>query len=126
MTTEWVDGKSRQRYLASLGGVYAVSGSLRAAIAAQYPDVVIDWAAIDCALAVGPPGSQPLPATAWDWAYVEHLLREWAATGPEVFPNERATVQAAAAVLQAWRVRTGGGSVPIPHFGPGTPDPAHE
>ncbi len=83
-------------------------------LVAQYPDVAIDWAAIDRTLAAGPRGSQPLTATAWEWAQVEHLLREWAATGPAVFPNERATMQAAAAVLQSWRVRTGGGSIPDP------------
>jgi len=105
MITEWVQGKSRQRYLASLGGAYAVSGSVRATIEARYPDVAIDWAGIDQALAAGPPGNAPLSPLAWDWSQVEHQLREWAATGPAVFPNERGTLLAAAAVLQAWRAR---------------------
>ncbi len=105
MTTEWVTGKSRQRYLTSLGGAYAVAASVRTAIEARYPDVVVDWAAIDRALAAGPPGSRPLTPDEWNWAQVEHRLRDWATTGPEGFPNERATLLAAAAVLQSWRAR---------------------
>lgn len=105
MTTEWVQGKSRQRYLASLGGAYAVSASAQAALEARYPDVLFDWAAIDHALAAGPPGSHPLTPEAWTWAAVEHHLRDWAMTGPLEDPHQRATLLAAAAVLQSWRAR---------------------
>ena len=55
MVTVWVEGKSRQRYLGSLGGVYSVQTATRAAFEARYPDLVFDWAAIDHVLAAGPP-----------------------------------------------------------------------
>ncbi|PSR32103.1 MAG: hypothetical protein C7B46_15895 [Sulfobacillus benefaciens] len=79
MITEWVQGQSRQRYLASLGGAYAVSESVRATIETRYPAVTIDWAVIDQTLAAGPSGTPLLSPLAWDWSPVEHQLREWAA-----------------------------------------------
>ena len=105
MTTVWSDGHKRQRYLASLGGAYAVSLAQRAALEARFPEVPFDWAAIDRALTAGPPGSRPPTAEMWDWAHMEHLLRDWAATGPAVYPDERPALLAAAAVLQSWRAR---------------------
>ena len=60
MTTERRHGQSVQRYLASLGGAYAVSPPQRAAITLRYPTVPIDWAAIDDALAAGPSAPRAL------------------------------------------------------------------
>jgi len=104
MVTEWVEGKSRQRYLGSLGGDYAVSNTTRSLFAARYPDLIIDWAAIDQTLAAGPPGSHPLSPDAWDWATVEHRLRDWA-DRPEASTQDRSTLVAAAYVLQRWRAQ---------------------
>lgn len=103
MATVWIAGKNRHRYLASLGGVYSVSAGTRAAVSANYPDLHIDWAAIDRALAQGPPGTRPLPPEAWDWAAVEHQLRDWAVQ-EEVLACERRTLEEAAEILQSWRV----------------------
>ncbi len=104
MVTEWIEGKHRQRYIESLGGVYSVSASMRAVLAARYPDLRIDWAAIDHALAQGPPGTRPLAPEAWDFAAVEHHLRDWA-LGGEGLPSERGALEEAANILQIWRVR---------------------
>ncbi len=105
MVTDHHAGKTTQRYLGSLGGAYAVTASERARIAARHPDVVVDWAAIDDALAAGPPGSPPLTVGEWDAARVEHQLREWTTTLADLEPMERQTLTAAAAVLQLWRAR---------------------
>ena len=102
MVTVWVEGKSRQRYLGSLGGVYSVQTATRAAFEARHPDLVFDWAAIDHALAAGPPATPSLPPDAWDWATVEHTLRTWAASS-EGREWERSALETAADVLREWR-----------------------
>lgn len=111
MVTDHHAGKTTQRYLGSLGGAYAVTASERVRIAERHPDVVVDWSAIDDALAAGPPGSRPLTPEEWDAARVEHPLREWTITLADLQPMERQTLTAAAAVLQLWRARQPG-SVP--------------
>lgn len=108
MVTDHHAGKTTQRYLGSLGGAYAASLSDRARIAERHPDVVVDWAAIDDALAAGPPGSRSLTAEEWDAARVEHQLRQWTTTLTNLQPRERNTLTAAAAVLQLWRARQTG------------------
>ncbi len=108
MITDHHAGKTTQRYLGSLGGAYAVTASERARITNRHPDVVIDWSAIDDALAAGPLGSRPLTAEEWDAARVEHQLREWTITIADLQPMERQTLTAAAAVLQLWRARQPG------------------
>lgn len=105
MVTQHHAGKTTQRYLGSLGGAYAVSASERARMEARHPDVAIDWAIIDEALAAGPPGSRPLTPEAWDAARVEHHLRTWSATLSDLAPEERRALAAAAATLQSWRTR---------------------
>ena len=47
---------------------------MRRAITDRYPDLPIDWAAIDRTLAQGPPGTPSLAPDAEDWAAVEHHL----------------------------------------------------
>ncbi len=105
MVTDPDAGKTTQRYLGSLGGAYAVTASERARITERHPDVVVDWSAIDDALAAGPPGSRPLTVEEWDTARVEHQLREWSTTLADLQPMERQTLTAAASVLQLWRAR---------------------
>lgn len=102
LATVWVDGKNRQRYLGSLGGVYSATTAMRARFEARYPTLHFDGAAIDRALAAGPPNTPSLPAVAWDWAAVEHVLRDWAAS-PEGTAGERTTLERAANVLREWR-----------------------
>ena len=69
---------------------------------------MIDWSAIDEALAADPLGSRPLTVAEWDAARVEHQLREWSTTLADLEPMERQTLTAAAAVLQLWRARQPG------------------
>ncbi len=109
MTTERRPGHAVQRYLTSLGGAYSVSTAQRAAIEARYPHVSIDWAAIDEALAAGPPGTRALSAPEWDAVHIEHPLRMWAENGPHLFPAERAALATAARALQSWRARGAAG-----------------
>lgn len=108
MTTEQRQGHSVQRYLVSLGGSYSVSASQRAAIESNYPDVVVDWAAIDEALAAGPPGARPLSAPEWDAVHIEHQLRIWAEQAPDLLPSEREAFVRTAQALQLWRARRDG------------------
>ena len=112
MMTERRQGHTVQRYLASLGGAYAVSASQRASLEARYPEVSMDWAAIDEALAAGPPGAGTLSAPEWDAVHIEHQLRMWAENATDLFPAERAALAQAAHALQSWRARSDG---PPPH-----------
>lgn len=105
MATIWQDGKTRQRYLASLGGVYTVPNWVQQQITDRFPTIPIDWAAIQAALVQGPPGSPPPSAAMLSWAEVEARLRDWARTGPEDYPGEHEALRAAAHVLESWRAR---------------------
>ena len=104
MVTVWVEGKNRQRYLGNLGGVYSVSPAMRRAIADRYPDLPIDWAAIDRTLAQGPPGTPPLGSDAEDWATVEHHLRDWALRA-DLPAHDRRMLEDTADLLQDWRIQ---------------------
>lgn len=103
MATVWHDGKTRQQYLASLGGVYSVPEWVQQQITERFPTISIDWAAIQAAVVQGPPGNQPPSAAMLGWAEVEARLRDWARTGPEMFGGEREALRIAAHVLESWR-----------------------
>ncbi len=103
MTTVWQNGKTRQRYLASLGGVYTVPEWRQQQISERFPTVPIDWVAIQAALVQGPPGNRPPSAAMLGWAEVEMRLRDWARTGPEMYAGEREALRVAARVLESWR-----------------------
>lgn len=105
LATVWENGKTRQRYLASLGGVYTVPEWVQAQITSRFPTIPIDWPAIQATLVQGPPGVPPPSAAMLDWAAVESRLREWAQTGPEDYPGERHALRAAAHILETWRAR---------------------
>lgn len=108
MVTDHHADHTPQRYLGSRGGAYAASLSDRAPIAERHPDVVVDWAVIDDALAAGPPGSRSLTAEEWDAARVAHPLRQWTPTRTDLPPRERHTLAAAAAILPLSRARQTG------------------
>ena len=55
LATVWDDGRPRQLLLTHLPG-YAAPVARREAIAARFPTLTVDWAAVDRALAPGPPG----------------------------------------------------------------------
>ena len=105
MATVWDGGKTRQRYLASLGGVYTVPEWVQQEITDRFPTIPIDWTAIQATLVTGPPGTAAPSAQMLDWAEVEARLRDWAQTGPEDYPGERQALRAAAQILEAWRAR---------------------
>ena len=61
LTTVYERGRSRQVLLGRLPEAGGVPLHRRAAIAARWPDLRIDWAAVDRALAAGPPDAPALP-----------------------------------------------------------------
>lgn len=102
MATVWDGGKTRPRYLASLGGVYTVPEWVPQEITDRFPTIPIDWTAIQATLVTGPPGTAAPSAQMLDWAEVEARLRDWAQTGPEDYPGERQALRAAAQILEAF------------------------
>ncbi len=81
--------------------------SVRKAVAVQFPEVVIDWHAVDQALAIGPSTAPASPAQL-EWATVASWLQDWAMDRTQGFPAERAALQVAAQVLTAWQARRPG------------------
>ena len=96
-------GHARQILLANLHGACAAPGALREGIAARFPALPIDWAAVDRALAAGPPGTPALTPAARTWAETAHDLRTWALTTDRV--SERGALDVAASVLTLWAAR---------------------
>ena len=105
LATVYTAGRSRQILLANLGGAYAVHPALQARVTPQFPTIRVDWAAIDRALAAGPPGSAPLTAEQWTWEAAAHALRDWARQ--TAVPGDRGSLENAAAVLTNWMARGG-------------------
>ena len=104
LTTVYEQGRSRQILLANLHGAYAVSPSLQEAITAQFPSISVDWARINRALALGPPGT-PTPSPQQEsWLGVAEALRTWAEQAAD-WPSDRRDLLAAAAVLTSWHAR---------------------
>ena len=114
LATVYQDGRSRQVVLANLGGAYAVPTGVRAHVAAAFPTIRVDGAAIDRALVVGPPGSPPLTAAPWTWVTAAAALRDWARRA--AIPSDRSRLELAAHVLTTWAAT--GGPPDAPH---GTP-----
>ncbi|PSR25977.1 MAG: hypothetical protein C7B46_20415 [Sulfobacillus benefaciens] len=108
LTTVYDQGRSRQILWANLHGAYATTPSVRKAVAAEFPDVVIDWHAVDQALAIGPSSSPPPSPAQLEWATVASWLQDWAMDRTQGFSAERAALQAAAQVLTAWQARRPG------------------
>lgn len=101
-------GRSRQILLTPLQGAYATPASVRKAVAEQFPEVVVDWHAVDQALASGPPTAVPPSSRQLEWATVASWLQDWAMDGTQGCPAERAILQAAAQVLTSWQARRPG------------------
>ncbi len=108
LATRYEHGRSRQILLANLHGAYVTTASLRQTVTERFPEVVIDWHAVDQALALGPTTDTPPSAEQLEWSIVASWLQEWAITGPQGYPGERATLQAAAQVLTTWQARRPG------------------
>jgi len=106
LATVYKQGASRQILLANLDSGYGVSESVRRYVTENYPDIHVDWNAINTAMAHGPTGSAPLTKAQLDFLTVENLLREWT-HNPCPFPQECMELLRAAEVLKNWRTRQG-------------------
>lgn len=105
LTTVYDQGKSRQVLLARLGTGYTVHHGIRRTVEERFPDIAVDWEAVNLAMAQGPTQSPPLTTDAMDYLAVENLLRKWAHV-PAPYPRESSALLEAAEVLVHWRVRS--------------------
>lgn len=78
LCTRYEGGRARQVLMASLGEWMYVPIPLQQAIEARFPDVKVDWAKVDTALARGGKADPEPPAQHMRLAQVEHRLRSWA------------------------------------------------
>lgn len=126
LTTVYEKGRSRQVRLACLG--HAVRLEDRAEVAAHFPDIRVDWEAVELTLAIGPPAAQAArAANAWpndrmEWLHLQRRLHYWAALTQRLRPAEAQRLRNAATVLAQWR--EGYPSFPDPEPLPGwDPEP---
>lgn len=104
LATVYDQGRSRQVLLARLGTGYEVPSSLRRQVAQRFPTIVVDWVAVNTAMAQGPVGSPPLTFEAMSFLTVENSLREWTQV-PCPYRQESHVLLEAATVLARWRAR---------------------
>lgn len=102
LMTEYVKGKSRQVLLANLNSGYFVTIATKRQVAQRFPQVVVNWVAVDESMAKGPPQSPPLTQQEWDFAAVEHALRQWASS-TYAMQKEVSLLLQAAEMLTRWR-----------------------
>jgi hypothetical protein len=105
VATVYEDGRSKKVTLANLPGFY-VSETIKREVAEKFPHIKVDWAAVDRALAQGPPGilKSSTPPEHLTWADIEHHLRCWAACAESANRIGDATrLRIAAEVLTKWR-----------------------
>lgn len=96
-------GRPRQRLLVNLRGAYRTTPSLWQQVAQRFPDIEVDWAAVDRALARGPATALPATEEQMGWADTAHNLMEWA-TNPQYGDlPERAVLRRAADILTGWQ-----------------------
>ena len=105
LATQYEQGRSRQVCLTNLQNGYYVPEWMKDDVRSRFPQIEVDWAAVDRALAEGPPGSPSPTREQQEYAQVEQVLRQWAAE--VAFPSEADTLRAAAQVLTNLRARTG-------------------
>jgi hypothetical protein len=101
LATITVEGRPRQRLLGNLHGAYRTTPQFRQRIAEVFPDVPVDWAAVDRSLAQGPPTAIPPSPEQLQWADVAHRLSVWAMTSND--PEDRRILATAANVLSRWQ-----------------------
>lgn len=101
LATVTVDGRPRQRLLANLHGAYRTTPQLRQRITDYFPDITVDWAAVDRSLAQGPPIATPPSAQQLQWAETAHQLSVWAMTSDD--REGRRILTMAAEVLTRWQ-----------------------
>lgn len=96
-------GRPRHLLLANLHGAYRTTPSLWHQVAQCFPTIVVDWAAIDRALAQGPATAPAPTPQQLEWAETAHRLLEWATNPPYRDPVEHAVLTNAAAILTDWQ-----------------------
>lgn len=101
LTTITVDGRPRQQLLVNLRGAFATTPRMWAQVAANFPAVRVDWAAVDRALAEGPPTAPPAPPEHLTAFAMAHQLRVWA-TSDQGTALERQVLDQAAIILIRW------------------------
>lgn len=104
LATRYEAGRSRQILLANLQSGYSVQRGMQKSVTNRFPDIPVDWAAVDRALAQGPPGSPPLTEEQWTYVEVERALRQWATTLP-LFKQDAEILRSAAQVLASRRAQ---------------------
>jgi len=106
LTNVYENGRHRQVLLARLPEFYA-SDLTKMRVAEKFPQIKVDWEAIDRALAQGPPSGvlkQDTPTKHLDYAAVEHYLRQWAEEAEKAdIGNDATNLRIAAGVLTKWR-----------------------
>lgn len=105
LTTVYDSGKSKQVQLAALGCGYSVSTRVRESVTERFPNIPVDWEAVNKAMANGPPDSPLQSRAQMTYLEVEQRLREWAQTAP--YPSEKHDLVMAAHALSNMRVRAG-------------------
>lgn len=101
LATVTVDGRPRQRLLGNLHGAFRTTPQFRQRIADFFPDVPVDWAAVDRSLAQGPPTALPPSPEQLQWAEAAHRLSVWATTSDDQEDHRILTM--AAEVLTRWQ-----------------------
>jgi hypothetical protein len=81
-----------------------VSEAVRQYVTVNFPDIPVDWDAVNVAMAKGPVGSPPLTKQQHNFLTVENFLREWS-NHSSPFPQENVQLLRAADVLKNWRIR---------------------
>lgn len=101
LATITVDGRPRQRLLANLHGAYRTTPQLRKRIAEGFPDITVNWAAVDRSLAQGLPTATPPSPEQLQWAEAAHQLSVWATTSDN--REDRRVLTMAADILTRWQ-----------------------
>lgn len=105
LTTVYENGRSRQILLVNFRGAFYATDSVQQFVAARFPEVEVDWKAVNRALAAGAPGDPPLTPKEWDWAEAEDALRRWAKDAERSEPRSADCLQQAAEILTHWRAQ---------------------
>ncbi len=108
LTTVYDRGHSRQVRLATLGGAFYVEPHVRDAVTERFPDMHIDWDAVEVALTAGPPSERAqtaagVPNDRMEWLEIEHRLDRWAGMIQPRSTWQADRLRAAAAILHEWR-----------------------
>ena len=77
LATVWQDGRNKQIVLLNLRGAMSITKNMREVVAANFPDVSVDWPEIERALIAGPPSVNPETELLKEIAQVAQRLYDW-------------------------------------------------